>query len=61
MRYAEAAEVYYENDRLVVQVSCKTESGNPWSIEAKLESEDLGETWKMIRSWGQRDDGTPIE
>ena len=61
MRYAEAADVYYENGCLVVQVSCKTESGNPWSIEAKLESEDLGETWKMIRSWGQRDDGTPIE
>ena len=61
MRYAEAADVYYENDRLVVQVSCKTESGNPWSVEVKLVSEDLGETWKMIRSWGQRDDGTPIE
>ena len=61
MRYAEAADVYYENGRLVAQVSCKTESGNPWSIEVKLESEDLGETWTMIRSWGQRDDGTPIE
>ena len=61
MRYAEAADVYYENGCLVVQVSCKTESGNPWSVEVKLVSEDLGETWKMIRSWGQRDDGTPIE
>jgi len=61
MRYAEAADVSFEDGRLVVQVSCKTESGNPWSIEAKLESEDLGETWTMIRSWGQSDDGTPIE
>ena len=61
MRYAEAADVFFEDGRLVVQVSCKTESGNPWSIEVKLESEDLGKTWTMIRSWGQRDDGTPIE
>lgn len=61
MRYAEAADVYYENGCLVALVSCKTESGTPWSIEVKLESEDLGETWTMIRSWGQRDDGTPIE
>ncbi len=61
MRYAEAADVYYENGRLVAQVSCKTKSGNPWSIEVKLESEDLGETWTMIKSWGQQDDGTLIE
>lgn len=61
MRYAEVADVYYEKNRLVVQVSYKTESGNPWSVEVKLESEDLGETWIMRRSWGQRDDGTPTE
>jgi len=48
MRYAEAAGVTYENGKLVVQVSCKTMSGNPWSIEVNLESEDLGDTWKVI-------------
>lgn len=40
---------------LVAQVSCKTESGNPWSIEVKLASEDLGETWTMIKSWASLD------
>lgn len=48
MRYAEAAGVTYENGKLVVQVSCKTTSGNPWSIEVKLESEDLSKTWKVM-------------
>lgn len=61
IRYAEAADICYEEDRLIVQVSCKTESGTPWSIEVKLASEDLGKTWTLIRSWGQQDDGTPIE
>ena len=45
MRYAEAADVYYENGRLVAQVSCKTESGSPWSIEVKLESGSLYVTY----------------
>ena len=50
MRYSEAAEVTYADGKLLVQVSCKTTSGNPWSIEVKLESEDLGETWKVIET-----------
>lgn len=50
MRYAEAADVSYEDGKLVVQVSCKTESGTPWSIEVKLASDDLGETWEVVET-----------
>ncbi len=56
MRYAEAAEVYFADNKLVVQVSCKTESGKPWSIEVLLASEDMGETWEVIEIWEKETD-----
>lgn len=56
MRYAEAAGVSYEEGNLVVQVSCKTIGGSPWSIEVKLVSGDLGKTWEVAEYWERATD-----
>lgn len=56
MRYAEAVDVSYEDGELAVWVSCKTESGNPWSIEVQLASEDLGETWMVTETREKKTD-----
>ena len=56
MRYAEAVAVKYVGDKLQVQVSCKTTVLPPWSIEAKLESADLGKTWSVVEIWEKETD-----
>lgn len=56
MRYAEAVAANYVDDRLQVQVSCKTTVFPPWSIEVKLESADLGETWIVVEIWEKETD-----
>ena len=56
MRYAEAVAVNYMDDRLQVQVSCKTTVFPPWSIEVLLESVDLGQTWSMVEIWEKETD-----
>ncbi len=48
MRYAEVVGIDYEAGTLTAQVSCKTISGKPWSIEVTLESKDTGRTWTVI-------------
>lgn len=56
MRYAEAKDVIYLEDKLQVQVSCKTTTYPPWSIEVKLESTDMGKTWTVVETWEQETD-----
>ena len=56
MRYAEAVAVKYVDDKLQVQVSCKTTVLPPWSIEAELESADLGKTWSVVEIWEKETD-----
>lgn len=48
MRYAEVAGVAYEDEKLLIQISCKTVSGVPWSMEVEAASGDFGETWEII-------------
>lgn len=56
MRYAEAVDVTYLENRLQVQVSCKTKDYSPWSVEIKLESVDMGETWCIVETWEEETD-----
>lgn len=60
MRYAEAVSVSYSEERLRVQVSCKTVSLAPWSIEVLLESTDMGETWSVVEIWERETDGEAV-
>ncbi len=48
MRYAEIVGIDYDAGTLTAQVSCKTSSGKPWSIEVTLESKDTGKTWTLV-------------
>lgn len=58
MRYAEVIAVSYTDGILTTQVSCKTISGKPWSVELELMSEDFGETWKVLETWELFTDAT---